>query len=709
MSAINPISMETVKNRLIAIGKEMVTTMVRTAGSPLYSEIKDFSCGLFDYQGRQVVYSGLTIVHNLMIHNLVQTSIRLHGTDPGIFDGDVFMGNDPYCGGGIHAAELGLVSPIFMDGEIVAWSGSIAHQLDIGGMSPGGFCPDAVDCYQEGIRFPPVKLYDRGELRKDIWAIHRNNVRLPEKISMELKGQIAANNVAKERIRELATRYGLETFRGTCDALIGLSARVTEERIRQLPEGRYEHVDFEEIEGIGDGLLQINCDLTIRDGKLIFDFRRDCPPQVQRPLNARNVLVKGELCTSLMPVLCHDIPWNEGCTYPIEVVTEPGTILDARPPAPCSCPFAACRANSAGMGAFNKALVHSPLRERLSANWQGCPTILVGVAEGEPGGPPEIILMADGMGGGGGAFSGKDGLEVCSLLSIMELSIGDVETQENAYPILYLTRQLHTDSGGPGRYRGGVGNLTAVMPYKTNGVQFMLVEDRRLVPDHGAMGGYPGASQLAWVGRDVNVEELIGKGFDGIDQITSKFELVPPISTVGLGPRDAFVFVAAAGGGYGDPLDRDPHKVTRDIQWHLVSRRQAKDVYGVQLKADSLEVDEAATIAERQRMKKARPTPRNVPQADTASGSGDYVVIKKTNGGGEISCSCCDAILSPVEQNWKDRVLVDEAPMDQLGLRIPAHERVVLRKYFCPNCQKLLDTEVTLRDLRPQWDYRPLD
>src|SRR4030042_2150725 len=158
MSKVNPITMETIKNRLSAIGQEMVATMVRTAGTPIYAEIKDFSCGLLDWKARQVVYSGLAITHNQAIQNLVQTSIQIHGNDPGIFDGDLFMGNDPHLGGGIHAMELGLACPIFLDGEIVAWAGSIAHQLDIGGMTRGGFCMGATDCFTEGLRFPPVTV-----------------------------------------------------------------------------------------------------------------------------------------------------------------------------------------------------------------------------------------------------------------------------------------------------------------------------------------------------------------------------------------------------------------------------------------------------------------------------------------------------------------------------------------------------------------------
>ncbi|HUU81678.1 MAG TPA: hydantoinase B/oxoprolinase family protein [Acidobacteriota bacterium] len=709
MSGLSPVTMETIKNRLIAIGREMVSTMVRTAGTPIYAEIKDFSCGLFDYQARQVVYSGMAITHNLAIHNLVQTSILRHGEDPGIFDGDIFIGNDPYLGGGIHAMELGLASPIFVDGEIVAWSGSIAHQLDIGGMNPGGFCMDAIDCFQEGLRLPPVKLYQKGELQRDIWDIHRNNVRLPEKISMELKGQIAANNVAKKRLKELVEKFGVETFRRACDALIDLSAKVTEDRIRQIPEGVYEHVDFAEVEGIGDGLFTIHCDLTVNDGKLTFDFTRDCPPQIPKFVNSTKLVVKGMVCSFIMPLLCYDVPWNEGCTYPIRIVTMPGTILDAQPPAPCSCPHVSFRAADAALGALNKALVHSPLKDRMFACWTSSPPVALGIAPDPTGRHPIPIPLLEGMAGGGGAFGMQDGLDVGASISIMEYSMGDVETQENAYPIIYLTRRFLRDSGGPGRYRGGVGSLMALAPHKTIGLKLFLVEDRRLIPSHGCLGGYPGASNCWWVGRNMDISKAIREGLGDPEQVLPKLEIVPPIATVDVGPEDVFVLASSGGGGFGDPLNRDPVKVARDVRWSFVSPQKAREIYGVVFEPKTWEVNEEQTKLERDKIRGGRaPNAFNV-KSDSVLSDNDYVILEHSKAGISYSCARCQQRLSSLDENWKLIIGHEDMRMDAMGMRIPGDERVLLRQYFCPSCGHLLDSEVTISTSGPLWDFRPIN
>ncbi|MBI5444308.1 MAG: hydantoinase B/oxoprolinase family protein [Deltaproteobacteria bacterium] len=700
MAKVNPITLEMIRNRLVAIGREMVSTLVRTAGTPIYSEIKDFSCGLFDYGARQVVYGGLAVIHNLAIKNLVRTSLEIHGADPGVFDGDVFMGNDPYRGGGIHAPELGLASPIFVDGEVVAWSGSIAHQLDVGGMRPGGFCMDATDCFQEGIRLPPVKLFRKGELQRDIWNIHLNNVRLPEKIGMELKGQIAANHVAKKRVRELVAKVGLPTFKDACDALIDFSARTVEAKIRQLPEGVYEHIDFEEVEGFGEGLLPIRCDLSVSGGKLVFDFRRECPPQLPKFLNCTRTILEGIVYGQFMPLLCEDVPWNEGCTYPIEILSEPGTILDAQPPAPCSCPHVMFRAGDAALGALTKALVNSPLRGRLSACWDGSPPVIFGMAPG-PGGRPLAVPMLEGMAGGGGAFSTKDGLDTASELAVMEYSMGDVETQENSYPILYLTRRFLTDSGGAGRYRGGVGALVAIVPHGADWLQFFLVEDRRQVPTHGAMGGCPGGSHYFYVGRGVDVGERIRSGFGPSDQGVADLELLPSVTVLQLGPKDLFAFTSNGGGGFGDPLRRDPQRVVRDVLWGFVSREQAERVYGVSLRPGSLAVDEAETG----RLRAALRAERLAEAPSCAPEGGDYVTVDPRS---LLRCGGCGAEIGSLAENWKTRVPRQDVRMDLTGMRVPADERVALRRYYCPSCGQVLDSEVTLRSLRPLWDFRPL-
>jgi len=506
----------------------------------------------------------------------------------------------------------------------------------------------------------------------------------------------------------LVDKFGVVTFRDTCDALIELSARVTEERIRQIPEGIYEHMDFAEVEGVDGGLFPIHCGLTVKDGRLIFDFTRECQPQLPKFVNSTKLVVTGMVCSFLMPMLCNDVPWNEGCTYPIEIVTTPGSILDAQPPAPCSCPHVSFRAADAALGALNKALIHSPLKDRMFACWTSSPPVSMGMAP-DPAGRYSIpVPFLEGMSGGGGAFSMKDGLDVGASISIMEYSMGDVETQENAYPILYLTRRFLRDSGGPGRYRGGVGSLVAIVPYKASGLKIFLVEDRRLIPSHGCVGGYPGASNCWWLGREMEKSKAISEGMGDSEEVLSQLEIVPPIATVDLGPEDIFAITSSGGGGFGDPLNRDSEKVARDVRWGFVSRQKAETIYGIVFEPGTLEVDEEQTRELKQKIRVGRTSNGNKVRSTGIRQESEYVILKAEGERIKNFCSRCGRTLSSHGVQWKDEVINKELRLDKIGMRIPGDDRIVLRQYICPDCGLLLECEVTLGRLEPFNDFGPI-
>jgi N-methylhydantoinase B len=405
-----------------------------------------------------------------------------------------------------------------------------------------------------------------------------------------------------------------------------------------------------------------------------------------------------------MPLLCFDIPWNEGCTYPINVVTTPGSVLDAQPPAACSNPSVSFRAADGALSALSKALINSPLRERLTANWDGSPPIVLGMAPGPPGHPPIMIPMLEGMSGGGGAFSFKDGLDAGSMLCIMEYSMGDVETQENAYPILFLTRRFLKDSGGPGRYRGGAGCLVAIVPHRAPGLKFFLLEDRRLVPSHGTAGGYPGAAHHFFVRRGADTSHAIRQGLGSTDEALAQLELLPAHTVLDLGPQDVFAFTSNAGGGFGDPINRDSQGVARDVRWGFVSAEKAKKLYGVVLKPGTLEVDEVKTGEERDTIRQRRSKEGTASHRDSADG--DYISLDE---GEKIPvCSGCGQRLASREENWKENVPREDLRMDATGMFIPGDDRVVLRQYTCPACGMLLDSEVTLAGLKPLRDFREI-
>jgi N-methylhydantoinase B len=290
------------------------------------------------------------------------------------------------------------------------------------------------------------------------------------------------------------------------------------------------------------------------------------------------------------------------------------------------------------------------------------------------------------------------------MLSVMEYSMGDVETQENAYPILFLTRRFLKDSGGPGRYRGGAGCLVAIVPHNAQGLRFYLLEDRRLVPSHGTAGGYPGAAHHFFEQRGADVPQAVREGLGNTEEVLARMTLLPQRTVLDLGPQDVFAFTSNAGGGFGDPINRDPQRVARDVRWGFVSTDKAQKIYGVILDQATLEVDEVKTGEERDTIRQMRSEERVTAQCDAAGG--DYISLDE----GEKTpvCSGCGQRLSPAEENWKNSVPHEDLRMDATGVFVPGDDRVVLRQYSCPACGLLLASEVTLAALEPLRDFRKI-
>jgi N-methylhydantoinase B len=281
----------------------------------------------------------------------------------------------------------------------------------------------------------------------------------------------------------------------------------------------------------------------------------------------------------------------------------------------------------------------------------------------------------------------------------MDYSMGDVETQENAYPILYLTRRFMKDSGGAGRYRGGVGSLVAIVPYGTPGMRMILVEDRRLIPTHGCVGGYPGGSNQWWVGRNIDVPKAISQGFGDPEKILPTLEMVPPITTLDMGSHDMFVLASCGGGGFGDPVNRDPQKVATDVKWGFVSLEKARRLYGVVLDPPTYAVNVVQTLEERNRIRRSRGANVEVQDAPHKWLDSDYTVLREFDKGVAVLCARCLRVLSDGQQDWQAKVFRQDLFMDQTGMPIPTDERVVLRQYICTNCGAILDSEVTLRTM----------
>ncbi|MBI5446554.1 MAG: hydantoinase B/oxoprolinase family protein [Deltaproteobacteria bacterium] len=601
---IDPITLEVIKNRIKCIADEMFLIVKKTAASPLYTESNDYSLGLFDGNRKFIQLGGTAVFHFVSLKSIVDEAVNLLGEDPGIDEGDMIMANDAYGAGGIHSLDLGIVSPVFYKGKVVAWTGSVAQQMDIGGMTPGGFNLEAVECYQEGLRFPPMKLYEKGKLRKDLWNFYLANIRLPEKQAIDMKGQVSANKVAGQRVQELCDEFGPETFQEACDVLLDLTETELRSRIRALPDGVYESVDYEEHDGRSHRFLKVQCGLTVQGDELKFDFSGTCP-QLPGPVNLTKVGLSAMIYAGLIPSLGWGIPWNDGVTRPVTVTAPEGCVVNACVPAPVSMPFTGFRALEAAMRCINKALEHSDFHERANAAWQGMWPIIVGYGLDQYGNPALIPWMDGGI-GGQGAFPGRDGVDNSGMIMAMNVHVCDVEWSETYYPFLFLERKVRRDSEGAGEYRGGAGVEIAAMAYDTPRLDFVNLNTRKYLAGYTLAGGYPGGQHLQLLKHGTNVSERMKTDLPSWEDLPQPAEEVGTKSRFSLLPGDVFYYTGGGGSGVGDPIDREPSKVSEDVRWEYVSLEKAYDVYGVALDPDTLEVDLEQTRARRDEIRRER-------------------------------------------------------------------------------------------------------
>ncbi len=325
---IDPVTLEVIQNRLTEIAYEAGIATIRAAASPVVVEVKDLGFNIADHLGRTVVYSMWMPRHGTTLAYMLRSSLQKFG-EGGIQPGDMILVNNPYDGA-LHLLDLAVISPVYYKGDLIAWTGCATHHGDIHAMRPGT-CPDATDWTQEGIVFRPIKLVEGGKLRQDLFDFILDNVRVPLYTGLDLKSQIAANNVAHQKIVELAERYGVEVLKESYEEILNFSERKARERVKVLPEGRYEAVDYLDY----DKLYTLRCALIVKDGRLVFDFE-GTDPQAGTYINAALACTVANVHNIVMCQLFPDIVPNEGSLRVVEVKVPEGSVLNCKPPAPCS-------------------------------------------------------------------------------------------------------------------------------------------------------------------------------------------------------------------------------------------------------------------------------------------------------------------------------------------------------------------------------------
>lgn len=335
MQNFDPVTLEVLRMRLYNIVEEMGIAMMRSSGSPVITESGDFNTALFDQQGRVLAYSDYVQFHigsgSVAIQGLLE-AVSLEDVKPG----DAFISNDPHTSGSTHPPDVTLISPIFYDNEIIAWAQSQAHLLDVGGMTPGGFAPKAVDCFSEALRLPPgTKIYEDGKPIEAMKRLILNNLRVPLPFWNDIRSLVASNNTGIRRLIATINDFGKEKFWDYTQRSIELAEEVVRERILAIPDGVYEAEEWTENNGHVDDLYRIHCRMEVKGSKISLDFSESAP-QTDGFVNCSYGATLGSVASAIVPVLAWDVPFNYGVMMPFEIHAAKGTIVNPVVPAPVS-------------------------------------------------------------------------------------------------------------------------------------------------------------------------------------------------------------------------------------------------------------------------------------------------------------------------------------------------------------------------------------
>jgi N-methylhydantoinase B len=450
--------------------------------------------------------------------------------------GDVFILNDPYEGG-THLPDFYIVKPVWLEDALIGWAATIGHQLDVGGMTPGGNGCDATEIFQEGLRIPPMRLYDRGEPVDAVFEIIERNVRVPRQVLGDARAQLAACAAGEKGLIDLIGRYGAERFHSCADALLDQAERLARNAIRAMPDGNYAFEDWIDDDGIDPGPIPIRVTITIAGDRLTADFTGTAP-QVRGAINSPLPFTKSAVYACVRHLIGGDPPNNEGYFRPIEVVAPPATIVNPVMPAPVAARgLTGFRLANALFGALAKI---AP--DRVFACEMGGDT---GISFGGYDAERRPFVFLEFLFGSWGGRPTKDGIDAAAS-AVVNFSNNPIEIVESEYPLMIERYDYVPDSGGAGKFRGGLALVRQYRFLAEEGVLQLRTDRRVHVPD-GLQGGRGGTPSMNLLCRNDEVREL------------------PAKCRLTIQRGDVFQHVLGGAGGWGDPSERDPAHVAHDV------------------------------------------------------------------------------------------------------------------------------------------------
>jgi N-methylhydantoinase B len=557
------VTMNIIDSTMVSICREMGILLMKTSYSTIFNEGLDFTCALADDKGDMIACAEFcpTMIGGMPL--LIKTCAQEIPFDT-IEDGDVILHNDPYRGG-LHCPEHTFFQPFFVDGELLGFAVCIGHIAEIGGMVPGAFAGEATEIFHEGLRVPPIKIKKKGVDVDEVWKLLLANVRTPRQNYGDLRAMIGCVDLGVQRATELVKKYGKQVFKQTCEDLMDYSERRMRAEIAQFPDGRYPFEDVIENDGIEAKPYYVRVDVFVQGDEVVADFSRSSK-QAKGPINATLGVTTGAVYNGLLHVTDPSIPKNSGCFRPIRVVSPPGLVTNVDYPAPEVAGNTETHPRLANIviGALSACV---PERAMASESCTGTNFVFGGNHPDHD----EYFACYDIMSGGWGGRFGHDGND-CVIAINGNCRFNPTEVFETRFPLRVEDCELVKDSGGAGRWRGGLGYRRTLLATQVeiNGSQCSDRHEVRPWALFGGKEGGNGATVIRKAGSDqwLTVKELYGK------VSSSKY------CNIKLQPGDRIRLTAPGGGGYGDPRERDPVLIEEDLREGYVSAESAERDYG---------------------------------------------------------------------------------------------------------------------------------
>ena len=705
---VDPITYEVVRHALWNLNEEHGATIQRLSGSPVAMYALDLNPSILTEDGEFVYFGPYMQYMSGVTDTQVKWILEYRSDNPGIRDGDMFLANDPWVGAA-HQQDVMLICPVFWQGELFCWVTNCLHQYDIGGITPSSFCGAAKDAFEEGICIPPVKIVEANEIRRDIEEVYLRASRKPEAVALDFRAQLAGNITARDRVHALIRRYSPGVVKGVMKRILEHAEQAFLDKLKRLPDGVWRERTYVECCRPGDRRTHRVCLTVHKHGtKLIFENEGTAPQD--GAMNATYSGWRGSIMVALNQLLC----WDQyfcigGALRHVEFDPTPGTFNCANFPASVStAPVQAMEISLyPTYNALSKMIFSDPAMRKdvmcIGGTSQWPATIFRGTDQwGERYG----YLLVDPIGGAIGAFSTGDGINTGGQSRTPICKLPNVEHTEQTFPLLFLYRKEVVDSGGAGKWRGGLSAESCFIPHRTDAITQDTLSSGNATPTSpGMMGGYPGSVNVYKFKQRTDVKSRFSEGRIPTDIADVRGEDV----TLQLRqenfvqhPSDVYAVIWSAAGGFGDPCEREPERVRADVvEQRAVSIPAARQIYGVVIHDDGT-LDAEATHALRGAMREGRRrkggSVRRLQGKEKARIS-DNLTVRREADGLRTACAKCAADLGSIRDNYKDACVLEEhdigASNPNIGdWRRYIDDRPVFRQFFCPGCGALIENEI---------------